>query len=116
MGEERTRPACGLSRTGTPPFKLKEAWWKPLEGPVRVKLSETGLEGARLLLLATKDVEEELGACELLMLTLGVFVIVIALLPTLIGSWPEPMSLRTSWPEGGDELTGNSCGGLLEGF
>ena len=87
-----------------------------MEGPVRVKLSETGLEGARLLLLATKDVEEELGACELLMLTLGVFVIVIALLPTLIGSWPEPMSLRTSWPEGGDELAGNSCGGLLEGF
>jgi hypothetical protein len=86
VGEDKTRPACGLSRTGTPPFKLKEAWWKPFEGPVLVKLSDTGLEGARLL-FAGKDVDEfVLGAWELLMLTLGVFVIVIALLPTLMGS------------------------------
>ena len=95
---------------------LKEAWWKPFDaGPVLVKLSDTGLEGARLLLTG-KDVDEgELGACELLMLTLGVFVIVIALLPTLMGSWPAPISRSTSWPEGGDALAGDSCC-FLPGF
>ena len=117
VGDDKTRPACGLSRTGTPPFKLKEAWWKPFEGPVLVKLSDTGLEGARLL-FAGKDVDEEfvLGACELLMLTLGVFVIVIALFPTLMGSWPEPIRRSTSWPEGGDKLAGDSCCCFLDGF
>ena len=116
VGDDKTRPVWGLSRTGTPPFKLKEAWWKPFDaGPVLVKLSDTGLEGARLLLTG-KDVDEgELGACELLMLTLGVFVIVIALLPTLMGSWPAPISRSTSWPEGGDALAGDSCA-FLEGF
>ena len=42
-------------------------------------------------------------------LTRGVLVMVMALLPTLIGSWPEPRSLRTSWPEGGEGVT---AGGL----
>ena len=52
---------------------------------------ETGDGGA---LLAEKDVAEEEGRE-----TLGVLVMVMALLPTLMGSWPWPRSLSTSWPE-----------------
>ena len=98
VGEDKTRPACGLSRTGTPPFKLKEAWWKPFDaGPVLVKLSDTGLEGARLLLTG-KDVDEgELGACELLMLTLGVFVIVIAPPLVVFTSSCKEMGMRVKF-------------------
>ena len=83
---ERTTgtPATLATLLGPPPMELRLNTW--LE-PVRVRLTDTGV-----LLL-----DEALGAVWGLCDTLGVLVIVMALLPTLMGSWLDlASSLRTS--------------------